>query len=70
MASWVDNYVGEISAEAFLDDLSTDGFGFVLKVLREIKTSWKLFLNEMERFLEELVRPPPMVHIANAQSGH
>ncbi|KAK3382999.1 hypothetical protein B0T24DRAFT_661591 [Lasiosphaeria ovina] len=57
MSSWVDDYVGENCPEAFIDDLSRDGFGFVLKVLREIKTSWKLFLNEMERFLEDLVRP-------------
>jgi hypothetical protein len=58
MASWIDNYVAEGSPEALIEDLSDDGFGFVLKVLREIKTSWKLFLNEMEGFLEDLVRPP------------
>lgn len=53
---WMDDYVVDQSPEAFIDDLCTDGFGFVLGILREIKTSWKLFLNEMEVFLEDLVR--------------
>lgn len=55
LASWADSYVGEDSHESFIDDLSHDGFGFVVRILREIKTSWKLFLHDMEVFLEDLV---------------
>ncbi|KAL0262803.1 hypothetical protein SLS55_001777 [Diplodia seriata] len=54
LASWITEFVDESSPSALLEYLSQDGFGFVLKVLREIKTTWKLLLNEMEVFLEEL----------------
>ena len=36
--------------------LESDGFGCIVKILRDIKSSWKLLLGEMEDFLEDLVR--------------
>lgn len=55
LESWMDAYIGTQTSPAFIDDLCEDGFGFVVSILREIKTSWKLFLNGMEVFLENLV---------------
>ncbi|KAH7378650.1 hypothetical protein BKA64DRAFT_245780 [Cadophora sp. MPI-SDFR-AT-0126] len=51
---WLSEYVREDTPSELIDDLGRDGFGLVLKVLRDMKTSWKLLLNEMEVFLETL----------------
>ncbi|KAK0724025.1 hypothetical protein B0T21DRAFT_48532 [Apiosordaria backusii] len=56
LESWVTNLIHTDSPEPFVNDLCNDGFGMICMVLREIKTSWKLFLNEMEAFLENLQR--------------
>jgi len=61
LESWVTDVLRDDTPEAFIDDLAKDGFGLVLRILREIKTSWKLLLNELEVFLEELVRRYPLV---------
>ncbi|KAK5159436.1 hypothetical protein LTS14_002578 [Recurvomyces mirabilis] len=52
--TWITDFLQAASPTELLDDLSHDGYGFVLRVLREIKTTWKLLLNEMEVFLEDL----------------
>jgi hypothetical protein len=53
---WLSKYVREDTPSELIDDLGRDGFGLVLKVLRDMKSSWKLLLNELEVFLETLVR--------------
>ena len=55
ISSWIADFINEKSPCEFLEDLRQDGFGFVLKVLREIKTTWKLLLNEIGVFLEDLI---------------
>lgn len=55
LSSWITEYVNKSTPEALLRDLSVDGFGLVTRVLREIKSTWKLLLNEIEHFLELLV---------------
>ncbi len=52
---WLSEYVKSDSKPELIGDLERDGFGLVLKVLRDIKTSWKLLLSEMEEFIETLV---------------
>jgi len=52
---WLSEYVKDDTPSELIDDLGRDGFGLVLKILRDMKTSWKLLLNEMEVFLEALV---------------
>ncbi|PVH79483.1 hypothetical protein DL98DRAFT_589352 [Cadophora sp. DSE1049] len=48
---WLSEYVKDTTPQQLLDDLGGDGFGLVLQVLRNVKTSWKLLLNEMEVFM-------------------
>lgn len=55
LTAWISSFLNQDSPRALLDDLGKDGFGFVLRVLREVKTTWKLLLHEMETFLELLV---------------
>ena len=53
--NWVGECVNEGSSQEHLRNLEQDGFGVVVKVLRDIKSTWKLTLNEFEDFLEEIV---------------
>lgn len=53
---WLTELLSDNASPKFLQDLGSDGYGFVVMVLREIKTTWKLLLYEMERFLERMVR--------------
>tara|TARA_R110002003_G_scaffold39_14_gene2531 strand:- start:1110 stop:1481 length:372 start_codon:yes stop_codon:yes gene_type:complete len=53
--SWITQFVNSQTPEALLRDLGEDGFGFVNRILREIKSTWKLLLNDIEYFLEALV---------------
>jgi hypothetical protein len=55
LTSWITNFLGESSPSELLANLEKDGFGLVQRVLREIKSTWKLLLNELEVFLENLV---------------
>lgn len=52
---WITEFIHEGMHVALLKDLSMDGFGLVLRVLREIKSTWKLLISQMEDFLEALV---------------
>ncbi|KAK2603562.1 hypothetical protein QQS21_004242 [Conoideocrella luteorostrata] len=53
VASWIMDFLSNAqSQEPLIRDLSHDGFGLIARLLREIKNSWKLLLNELE--LEEL----------------
>lgn len=54
--SWVPECLHEKSLKDHLISLENDGFGVVVKILRDIKSSWKLMLNEFEDFLETIVR--------------
>jgi hypothetical protein len=53
--SWITQFFNQQTPEVLLKELGEDGFGLVNRVLREIKSTWKLLLNEMEYFLEALV---------------
>lgn len=53
--SWITAYFNETTAEKILEDLQKDGFGLILHVLREVKSTWKILLSHMETFLETIV---------------
>jgi hypothetical protein len=53
---WISECVHSGSSHDHLENLEKDGFGVIVKILRDIKSSWKLMLNEFENFLEEIVR--------------
>jgi hypothetical protein len=55
MADWLKNALSKDSPQEHLSRLAEDGFGLVVKILRDIKSSWKLLLSDMEEFLEDLV---------------
>ena len=52
---WANGLLSSNTPDEYLDRLAADGFGFVTKILRDIKSSWKLLLSDMETFLEDLV---------------
>lgn len=52
---WVGECFNEGSSQEHLGNLEQDGFGIIVKILRDIKSTWKLILNEFENFLEEIV---------------
>jgi hypothetical protein len=37
-------------------NINKDGFGLIAKIVREIKSSWKLLLTALEIFLDDIVR--------------
>ncbi|EJT77005.1 hypothetical protein GGTG_06919 [Gaeumannomyces tritici R3-111a-1] len=47
---WLLSYVGRDTSQEFISDLAGDGFGFVLKIPREMKTTWKLFWTRWRPF--------------------
>ncbi len=55
-SSWIMNCLNNQSSQEYLGKVAEDAFGLVVKVLRDIKTSWKLMLSDMELFLENIVR--------------
>ena len=55
LSEWVTKAINEETPQEHLDRLGFDGYGLIVKVLRDIKTSWKLLLGEMEDFLEDFV---------------
>lgn len=55
LSQWVAEAVSSESPKDHIERLETDGYGLVVKILRDIKSSWKLPLGEMEEFLEDLV---------------
>ena len=52
---WITGSLNDDTPADHYDRLIKDGFGLVVKVLREIKSSWKLLLSEFETFLEDIV---------------
>jgi hypothetical protein len=56
LTKWLTEALMPDSPQDHLERLANDGFGLVVKILRDIKSSWKLLLSEMEDFLEDLVR--------------
>ncbi|KAH0543624.1 hypothetical protein FGG08_002062 [Glutinoglossum americanum] len=54
LQDWIDKSLDDKNPDSHYEMLMQDGFGLVVKVLREIKTSWKLLLSEFETFLEEI----------------
>ena len=64
MTQWLSGAVDSHTPKEHLDRLSHDGYGLVVKILRDIKSSWKLMLGEMEDFLEELVSVSILRHLA------
>ncbi|KAL1585693.1 hypothetical protein WHR41_05974 [Cladosporium halotolerans] len=54
LSSWITEFLNVNSPDELVADLQEDGFGFVQRVLREIKSTWKLLLNDMEAFLEDM----------------
>ncbi|KAK3171563.1 hypothetical protein OEA41_003647 [Lepraria neglecta] len=55
LSEWVTKAINEETPQEHLDRLGFDGYGLIVKVLRDIKTSWKLLLGEMEDFLEDFM---------------
>ena len=55
LSEWVTKAINEETPQEHLDRLGFDGYGLIVKVLRDIKTSWKLLLGDMEDFLEDFV---------------
>lgn len=68
LSMWISEFLNEDTPDALFDDLRRDGFGFVLRVLREITTTWKLLLHEMQIFLESLV-PIPILSSTNPSAN-
>lgn len=66
LADWMEGLLSHDTAEPYLDRLRVDGFGFTVKILRDIKSSWKLLLSEMETFLETLVSRRIFFMLTNA----
>ena len=56
LTDWLNEAISPQTPQEHLDRLGHDGFGLVVKILWDIKSSWKLLLGEMEEFLDELVR--------------
>lgn len=54
-ADWIRKSLDESTPDKHFEELTRDGFGLVVKVLREIKSTWKLLLTEFETFLEDIV---------------
>ncbi|KAL9608166.1 MAG: hypothetical protein Q9167_006986 [Letrouitia subvulpina] len=54
LPEWLGEIISPQAPQDYLERLAHDGFGLVVKILRDIKSSWKLLLGEMEDFLEEL----------------
>ena len=52
---WITDAINQESPTEHLQRLCLDGFGLIVKILRNIKTSWRLLLSEMEDFLEDVV---------------
>jgi hypothetical protein len=55
LSDWIVGSLSDQTPATYCERLVQDGFGLVVKVLREIKSSWKLLLCEFEAFLEEIV---------------
>ncbi len=55
VSDWVSECINEQSSREHLRNLEKDGFGVVVRVLRNIKSTWKLALSEFETFLEDIV---------------
>ena len=56
LVKWLSDALSTNCPQEHLDRLVKDGFGLIVKILRDIKSSWKLLLSEMEDFPEDLVR--------------
>ncbi|TAQ87788.1 hypothetical protein B7494_g3869 [Chlorociboria aeruginascens] len=54
LTDWIAGSLNDQTPNDHYDRLIQDGFGLVVKVLREIKSSWKLLLTDFEIFLEEI----------------
>ena len=68
--SWITAYFNENTAEKILEDLQKDGFGLILHVLREVKSTWKLLLSHMETFLEAIVGPSRSSFVTTFNNTH
>lgn len=55
LSDWISGSLNDHTPDHHCQRLVQDGFGLVVKVLREIKSSWKLFLNDLATFLEDVV---------------
>ena len=54
IAEWISDCLRERISQSYAQDICTDGFGLIVKILRDIKSSWKLMLTELETFLEDM----------------
>ncbi|OBT44090.1 hypothetical protein VE00_04506 [Pseudogymnoascus sp. WSF 3629] len=54
MPDWIVGSLNVRTPDSHYERLLDDGFGLIVKVLREIKSSWKLLLVDFEMFLEEI----------------
>lgn len=55
LSDWIASSLNDQTPSSHYDRLAKDGFGLVAKVLREVKSSWKILLSDFETFLEEIV---------------
>ena len=58
ISRWVADAINANTSDEHLQRVGHDGYGLVVKILRDIKSTWKLLLSEMENFLEEVVCIP------------
>jgi hypothetical protein len=63
ISDWITKSLNEATPDGHYEDLVRDGFGLIVKVLREIKSSWKLLLSEFETFLEDIVSKSSIVYL-------
>ena len=54
ITEWMANSVHEGMNDTYAHNICRDGFGLIVKILRDIKSSWKLLLTELETFLEDM----------------
>ncbi|KAL9100917.1 MAG: hypothetical protein Q9163_003777 [Psora crenata] len=55
LSQWMSDAIDPETPQSRFENLAVDGFGVVVKILRDMKSSWKLLLGEMEDFLEDLI---------------
>lgn len=54
ITEWMSDCLHEQMSQSYALNICTDGFGLIVKILRDIKSSWKLMLTELETFLEDM----------------
>lgn len=51
---WISECLHADMSHDYAKNICNDGFGFTIKILRDIKSSWKLLLTALETFLEDI----------------